>query len=99
MCRFDGINQANCTFTKAVETTTVTLTGLADHTEVFTLSGPTPHVAFPLPEGTLSISTMEIVPPGEYQQEAIVTAVEGKILDISQQPGVLTPVTVLEPGN
>ena len=66
---FDGINQANCTFTKAVQTVTVTLTGPANHTETFTLAEPTPQVAFPLPEGTLSISTLEIVAPGEYQRE------------------------------
>ncbi len=96
---FDGINQANCTFTKAVETVTVTLTGPAKHTEIFTMAEPTPQVAFPLPDGTLSISTLEIVAPGEYQREISVTSVDGETLVISNQPGVLTTVMVLEPGN
>ena len=66
---FDGINRANCTFTKPVETVTVTLTGPATHTEIFTLGEPTTEVSFPLSEGTLSISTLEIVQPGEYERE------------------------------
>ena len=66
---FDGINRANCTFTKDVETVTVVLTGPATHTETFTFSEPSTEVSFPLPEGILSISTLEIVPPGEYQRE------------------------------
>ena len=94
---FDGINRANCTFTKPVETVTVTLTGPATHTEVFTLGEPSTDVSFPLPEGTLSISTLEIVPPGEYEREMTVTSVDGETLVVSDQPGVLKTVTVLEP--
>ena len=93
---FDGINQANCTFTKPVKTVTVMLSGPAKHTEVFTLSQPTTEVSFPLPEGTLSISTLEIVPPGEYQREMTVTSVDGDTLVISDQPGVLKTVTIVE---
>ena len=96
---FDGINRANCTFTKAVETVTVTLTGPAKHSEVFTLSEPSTQVSFPLPEGTLSITTMEIVPPGEYQREITVTSVDGDTLVISDEPGVLKTVTILEPSS
>ena len=94
---FDGINQAICTFTKPVETMTVTLSGPAEHTELFTLDEPTTEVSFPLPEATLSITTLEIVPPGEYQREMIVTAVSGETLLISDQPGVLKTVTILSP--
>ena len=94
---FDGINRANCTFTKAVEKVTVVLTGPATHTEIFTLVEPSAEVSFPLPEGTLSISTLEIVPPGEYQREMTVTSVDGDTLVISNQPGVLKTVTILEP--
>ena len=93
---FDGINTANCVFTKAVKTVTVKLTGPATHTETFTLSEPNVEVSFPLPEGTLSISTLEIVPPGEYQREMTVTSVDGETLVISDQPGVLKTVTILE---
>ena len=93
---FDGINRANCTFTKPVMTLDVVLTGPATHTETFTLSEPTTEVPFPLPEGTLSISTLEIVPPGEYQREMTVTSVDGDTLVISDQPGVLQTVTILE---
>lgn len=95
--RFDGINRANCTFTKEVKTVTVTLTGPAKHTETFTLSEAATQVSFPLPEEILSISTLEIVPPGEYQREMTVTSVDGATLVISNQPGVLKTVTVLEP--
>ena len=94
---FDGINKANCTFTKPVETVTVTLTGPATHVETFTLSEPSTQVSFPLPEGTLSITTQEIVPPGVYQREMTVTSVDGETLVISDQPGVLETVTILEP--
>ena len=93
---FDSINRANCTFTKPVKTVTVVLTGLAKHTETFTLAEPSTEVSFPLPEGTLSISTAEIVPPGEYQREITVTSVDGETLVISDQPGVLKTVTILE---
>jgi len=96
---FDGINQANCTFTKPVQTVTVVLTGPATHTETFTPGEPTTEVSFPLPEGTLSISTSEIVPPGEYQREMTVTSVDGETLVVSDQPGVLKTVTILEPSN
>ena len=92
---FDGINRAGCTFTKAAATVTVTLTGPAEHTEVFTLSEPMTDVSFPLPEGTLSISTREIVPPGEYRREMTITSLDGDILVISDQPGVLKTVTIL----
>ncbi len=94
---FDGINRANCTFTKPVETVTVVLTGPATHSEVFTLSEPNTKVSFPLPDGTLSISTLEIVPPGEYQREIVLTSVDGDTLVLSDQPGVLKTVTILEP--
>ena len=94
---FDGINRANCTFTKQVEKVTVTLSGPAKHTEVFTLSEPSTQVSFPLPEGTLSISTLEIVAPGEYEREMTVTSEDGDTLVISDQPGVLKTVTILEP--
>ena len=94
---FDGINQAACTFTKPVATVTVVLTGPATHTETFTLDEPSLEVAFPLPEGTLSITTLEIVPPGEYQREMTVTSVDGETLVISGQPGVLKTVTIIEP--
>ena len=93
---FDGINQANCTFTKPVKTVTVTLSGPANHTEIFTLSEPSTEVSFPLPEGTLSISTLEIVAPGEYEREITVTSVDGETLVVSDQPGVLKTVTILE---
>ena len=94
---FDGINQANCNFAKKVKTVTVVLTGPASYTETFTLSEPATAVSFPLPKGTLSISTLEIVPPGEYQREMTVTSVDGETVVISNQPGVLKTVTVLEP--
>jgi len=94
---FDGINRANCNFTKAVKTVTVVLSGPAKHTETFTLAEPSTEVSFPLPEGTLSISTLEIVPPGEYQREMTVTSVDGDSLVISDQSGVLETVTILEP--
>ena len=93
---FDGINQAACTFTKQVETVTVVLTGPATHREVFTLIEPRVDVVFPLPEGTLSITTQEIVPPGEYQREITITSVDGESLVISEQPGVLKTVTIVE---
>ena len=94
---FDGINRANCTFTKPVEKVSVILTGPATHTEHFTLGEPSNQVSFPLPEGTLSIATLEIVPPGEYQREMTVTSVDGDTLVVSDQPGVLKTVTILEP--
>lgn len=93
---FDGINMASCMFTKEVETVTVMLTGPATHTEVFTLGEASATVSFPLPEGTLSVSTLEIVPPGEYQREMTVTSVDGETLVVSDQPGVLGTVTIVE---
>ena len=94
---FDGINRATCTFSKPVETVTVVLTGPATHTEIFTLAEPSAEVSFSLPEGTLSITTLEIVPPGEYQREITVTSIDGDTLVISDQPGVLKAVTIIEP--
>ena len=94
---FDGINTAGCTFTKPVETVTVVITGPASHTEVFTLIDPGTEVAFPLPEGTPSRTTREIVPPGTYKREMTVTSVDGETLLISDQPGVLPTVTILDP--
>jgi putative lipoprotein len=93
---FDGINQANCNFTKAVETITVTLTGPATHSEVFTLAEASTALSFPLPEGTLSITTMEIVPAGEYERTITLTAVDGDTLILSDEPGVLKTVTIVE---
>ena len=54
-------------------------------------------ISFPLPEDTLSVTTREIVPPGEYRREITVTSVDGESLVISDQPGVLKTVTILEP--
>ena len=94
---FDGINRAYCNFTKAVETITVTLTGPATHSEVFTLAEPTAEVSFPLPEGTMSVTTMEIVPGGEYGRSITLTSVDGDTLVLSDEPGVLKTVTIIEP--
>ena len=43
------------------------------------------------------MTTQEIVPPTEYQRQIKVTSVGGDTLVISDQPSVLTRVTVLEP--
>ena len=98
---FDGINKASCTFTKPVKTVTVSLIGAvpgtAPYTETFTFSGPATQVSFPLPQGTPSISTFEIVPPADYQRKMTVTSVDGEMLLISDQPEVLKTVTILEP--
>lgn len=94
---FDGINTAGCTFTKPVEIVTVEITGPASHTEVFTLIEPGTEVMFPLPDGTPSRTTREIVPPGEYKREITVTSVDGETLLISGQLGVLPTVTILDP--
>ena len=80
---FDGVNQAGCSFTKAVKTVTVVLTGPATHTETFTLEPPS--------------TTREIVPPGEYLREMSVTSVDGQEFVVSGLPGVLGTVTILEP--
>ncbi len=93
---FDGINRANCSFTKAVKTVTVTLTGPATHSEIFTLAEPGTDVPFPLPDGTPSITTFEIVPPGEYQREMTATSVDGESLVISDLNRVLKTVTIIE---
>ena len=84
---------------------TVTLTGPATHTERFTLAEPSAEVAEPsaevslqLPDGTLSVTTKEIVLPGEYEREITVVSVDGETLVISDQPSVLKTVTVLERG-
>ena len=98
---FDDINKASCTFTKPVKTVTVSLIGAvpgtAPYTETFTFSGPATQVSFPLPQGTPSISTFEIVPPADYQRKMTVTSVDGEMLLISDQPEVLKTVTILEP--
>ena len=93
---FDGINRATCRFTKPVETLTMRLSGPASHTEVFTLGEPSTEVPFPLPEGTLSISTLEIVPPGEYEREMTLTSVDGETFVISDESFVLNTVTILD---
>ena len=94
---FDGINQANCTFTQPVETVTVTLTGPATHTEIFTIDPPAARVSFPLPQGTLSATTLEIVPPGEYRREMTVTSVGEEVLALSDLVRVLETVTIIGP--
>ena len=96
---FDGINKADCSFTQALESVTVVLTGPATHSEIFTFPEPTTQVSFPLPEDTLSVSTLEIVPPGKYRREITVTSVEGQTVVISELPSVLKDVTILEPTN
>ncbi len=96
---FDGVNRANCSFNQAVKKVTVVLTGPAIHNETFTFPEPTTQVSFPLPEDTLSVSTLEIVPPGKYQRKITVTSVEGQTVVISDLPSVLKDVTILEPTN
>ena len=94
---FDGINTAECTLTKAVKTVTVVLSGPATHIETFPIRDGTERVSFPLPDDTPSITTREIIPPGEYQREITVSSIDGDVLVLSNQPGVLKSVTVLEP--
>ena len=96
---FDGNNRADCSFNQAVEKVTVVLKGTATHSEIFTLPEPTTQVPFPLPEDTLSVSTLEIVPPGKYRREITVTSVEGQTVVISDLPSVLKDVTILDPTN
>jgi putative lipoprotein len=93
---FDGINKANCNFTKAVERITVTLTGPDTHSEIFTLAEASTAVSFPLPEGALSITTMEIVPAVEYVRTITLQSVDGDTLVLSDEPGVLQTVTIVE---
>ena len=94
---FDGDNRADCSFNQAVEKVTVVLTGPATHSQTFTFPEPTTQVSFPLPENTLSVSTLEIVPPGKYQRKITVTSVEGQTVVISDLPNVLKNVTILGP--
>ena len=51
----------------------------------------------PASRGYPIVTTQEIVPPTEYQRQITVTSVGGDTLVISDQPSVLTRVTVLEP--
>ena len=55
-------------------------------------------VTVTLTDGTPSIATREVLPPGEYEREITVASVDGDILVISDQPGVFTTVKALEPG-
>ncbi len=94
---FDGNNRADCSFNQAVDKVTVVLTGPATHSETFTFPGPTTQVSFPLPEDTLSVSTLEIIPPGKYHRKITVTSVDGETVVISDLPSVLKDVTILDP--
>ena len=96
---FDGVNTAECTLTKAAKTVTVVLSGPATHIETFPFLEATDRVFFPLPDDTPSTATREIVPPGEYRREITVISIDGDVLVLSDQPGVLKTVTVLEPSN
>lgn len=93
---FDGINRADRSFTKPVETVTVTLTGPATHSEIFTLVEPSTDVPFPLPDGTPSVTTFEIVPPGEYRREVTATSIDGGSLVVTDLKRVLETVTIIE---
>ena len=93
---FDGINRANCNFPKAIEKITVVLTAEDGHvhTETFTLAEASERVAFPLPEGTLSMSTKEMLLPGEYERQMTATATDGQAYDLTDV-GALGTVTIL----
>lgn len=67
---FDGVNQTGYSFTKAVKTPTVILTGLPTHTETFTSEKPTNQVPFPLPEGTVFFTAREIMPRANTAEDA-----------------------------
>ena len=97
---FDGANTASCTFPEPIEKITVILTGEGGlrHTEVFTLEEPTAAVQFPLPETALGVSTLEMIPPGEYEREMVAEAADGETYDIAADQGALKSVTVLPPG-
>ena len=45
------------------------------------------------------MTTLEIVPPGEYQREMTAISVDGDTLVVSDQPGVLTTVTIIASQN
>jgi len=96
---FDGDNRADCSFNQAVEKVTVVLIGPATHSQTFTFPEPTTQVSFPLPEDTLSVSTLEVVPPGTYNRKITVTSMEGQTVVISDLPSVVKEVTILSPQN
>ena len=62
----------------------------------YSFSKPVKTVTVPLPKGILSITTREIVPPGEYEREITATSADGVRLVVSDQPGVLKTVTIIE---
>ena len=93
---FDGINRADRSFTKPVETVTATLTGPATHSEIFTLVEPSTDVPFPLPDGTSSVTTFEIAPPGEYRREVTATSIDGGLFVVTDFQRVLETVTIIE---
>ena len=96
---FDGINVANCTFGEEIERLEVTLTAIDSghvHTENFSFEA-TAQVSFPLPEGTLSFGTMEMLESGEYERVITAYGVNGGEYNVNEL-GALSEVTILEPG-
>ncbi len=96
---FDGINVANCTFGEEIDRVVVTLTSIESghvHSDNFSLAEATAQVAFPLPEGTLSFGTLEVLEPGKYERVITAYGVDGGEYNINEL-GALGEVTILEP--
>ncbi|MDP6823035.1 MAG: YbaY family lipoprotein [Dehalococcoidia bacterium] len=94
---FDGVNIASCTFTAEIETIEVTITHTvsgATHTQVFSLPEPATDVSFPLGDDALSIGTLEILEPGEYQRVLVAVSADGRTYDLTAGQGALDTVTV-----
>jgi hypothetical protein len=95
---FDGVNVASCTFGEEIERLAVTLTSVESghvHSDNFEFEA-TAQVSFPLPEGTLSFGTLEMLEPGLYKRVITAYGVNGGEYNINEL-GALSEVTILEP--
>ncbi|NQW16734.1 MAG: hypothetical protein HQ478_04535 [Chloroflexi bacterium] len=77
---FDGRNNGSCTFSKPITSILVTLNdgpGGSFHGETFHFNEPMYEVEFPLKEWDESVSTAELLAPGQYARTMMAESADG----------------------
>ena len=92
----DNANGMGCKFNKPVSGVGLVLKGKdgISYRETFSISPPSFHVGFPLPEDAASERNMETLPPGVYSRRMVALAEDGEEWEITSLGNFLRSITI-----
>ena len=91
----DSANHAGCRFNKPIARVSLTLDkGAQSYTELFHIDPPSLSVGFPLPAESVSETSGDSLPPGEYTRRIVALSNDGDEVEMTTMGAFLATVTL-----